>query len=83
MRVRFRQDGVLIHFQDFAPEILPALTNRIKVLCEVYITEKRRHQGGRFNFDYPGGQIDLRVSFYVTVHVITSYSIHYTKLYEA
>jgi type IV pilus assembly protein PilB len=32
MRVRFRQDGVLIHFQDFPPEILPALTNRIKVL---------------------------------------------------
>ncbi len=68
MRVRFRQDGVLIHFQDFAAEILPALTNRIKVLCEVDITEKRRHQGGRFYFDYPGGQIDLRVSFYVTVH---------------
>jgi len=34
----------------------------------VDITEKRRHQGGRFCFDYPGGQIDLRVSFYVTVH---------------
>jgi type IV pilus assembly protein PilB len=68
MRVRFRQDGVLIHFQDFPAEILPALTNRIKVMCEVDITEKRRHQGGRFNFDYPGGQIDLRVSFYVTVH---------------
>ncbi|MBE9543731.1 MAG: Flp pilus assembly complex ATPase component TadA, partial [Proteobacteria bacterium] len=68
MRVRFRQDGVLIHFQDFPVEILPALTNRIKVLCEVDITEKRRHQGGRFNFDYPGGHIDLRVSFFVTVH---------------
>ena len=68
MRVRFRQDGVLIHFQDFPAEIMPALTNRIKVLCEVDITEKRRHQGGRFCFDYPGGQIDLRVSFYVTVH---------------
>jgi len=68
MRVRFRQDGVLIHFQDFPVQIMPALTNRIKVLCEVDITEKRRHQGGRFNFDYPGGHIDLRVSFYVTVH---------------
>ena len=68
MRVRFRQDGVLIHFQDFPAEIMPALTNRIKVLCEVDITEKRRHQGGRFYFDCPGGQIDLRVSFYVTVH---------------
>jgi type IV pilus assembly protein PilB len=68
MRVRFRQDGVLIHFQDFPAQIMPALTNRIKVLCEVDITEKRRHQGGRFHFDYPGGHIDLRVSFYVTVH---------------
>ena len=68
MRVRFRQDGVLINFQDFPAEIMPALTNRIKVLCEVDITEKRRHQGGRFHFDFPGGHIDLRVSFYVTVH---------------
>ncbi len=68
MRVRFRQDGVLIHFQDFPAEIMPALTNRIKVMCEVDITEKRRHQGGRFKFEYPGGQVDLRVSFFVTVH---------------
>jgi len=68
MRVRFRQDGVLIQFQEFQIEILPALTSRIKVLCDVDITEKRRHQGGRFYFDYPGGQVDLRVSFFVTVH---------------
>lgn len=68
MRIRFRQDGVLINFQEFRAKIMPALTNRIKVLCDVDITEKRRHQGGRFYFDYPGGQVDLRVSFYVTVH---------------
>jgi type IV pilus assembly protein PilB len=68
MRVRFRQDGVLINFKEFQVEIMPALTNRIKVMCDVDITEKRRHQGGRFYFDYPGGQVDLRVSFYVTVH---------------
>ncbi len=68
MRVRFRQDGVLIQFQEFQIDILPTLTNRIKILCDVDITEKRRHQGGRFYFDYPEGQVDLRVSFYVTVH---------------
>jgi len=68
MRVRFRQDGVLINFKEFQVDIMPALTNRIKVMCDVDITEKRRHQGGRFYFDYPGGQVDLRVSFYVTVH---------------
>jgi len=68
MRVRFRQDGVLINFHEFQAEIMPALTNRIKVMCDVDITEKRRHQGGRFHFDYPEGRVDLRVSFYVTVH---------------
>ncbi len=68
LRVRFRQDGVLTHFEDFPPETAPAVASRIKVLCEVDITEKRRHQGGRFFFDHPDGQLDLRASFYVTVH---------------
>ena len=68
VRVRFRQDGVLTHFEDFPPEMAPAISSRIKVLCEVDITEKRRHQGGRFFFDHPEGQLDLRASFYVTVH---------------
>lgn len=68
LRVRFRQDGVLIHFEDFPANISPALTNRIKVMCDVDITEKRRHQGGRTYFDFSGGQLDLRVSFYVTVY---------------
>ena len=68
LRVRFRQDGVLTHFEDFPLETAPAVASRIKVLCEVDITEKRRHQGGRFFFDHPDGQLDLRASFYVTVH---------------
>lgn len=68
LRVRFRQDGVLTHFDDFPPETAPAVASRIKVLCEVDITEKRRHQGGRFFFDHPEGQLDIRASFYVTVH---------------
>jgi type IV pilus assembly protein PilB len=68
LRVRFRQDGVLTHFEDFPPQTAPAVASRIKVLCEVDITEKRRHQGGRFFFDHPEGQLDLRASFYVTVH---------------
>ncbi|MGD9235913.1 MAG: ATPase, T2SS/T4P/T4SS family [Desulfobacterales bacterium] len=68
LRVRFRQDGVLMHFEDYPPETAPAVASRIKVLCEVDITEKRRHQGGRFFFDHPQGQLDIRASFYVTVH---------------
>ena len=68
LRVRFRIDGVLTQFEDFPLETAPAVANRIKVLCEVDITEKRRHQGGRFFFDHADGKLDLRASFYVTVH---------------
>lgn len=67
-RVRFRQDGVLVYYSDLKAEIMPAVASRLKVMCEVDITEKRRHQGGRFFFEYPGGQLDMRASFYVTVH---------------
>jgi type IV pilus assembly protein PilB len=67
-RVRFREDGVLLHFEEYPSEIMPAVTNRLKVMCDVDITEKRRHQGGRFFFEYDGGRMDMRASFYVTVH---------------
>jgi type IV pilus assembly protein PilB len=68
LRIRFRQDGVLMPFEELSKDVTAALTNRIKVLCDVDITEKRRHQGGRILFGYHGGELDLRVSFYVTVH---------------
>ena len=68
IRVRFRQDGVLIHYEDFPAALMGAVTNRLKVMCDVDITEKRRHQGGRFFFEHGETQLDLRASFYVTVH---------------
>ncbi|MGB5617024.1 MAG: GspE/PulE family protein [Desulfobacterales bacterium] len=68
LRVRFRQDGVLHFYKDFPSDLIPVLTSRIKIMCNVDITEKRRHQGGRILFEYAEGQLDLRVSFYVTVH---------------
>lgn len=68
LRVRFRQDGVLIHYKDFPREIIPPLTSRIKIMCKADIAEKRRHQGGRIDFKSAGEEIDLRVSFFVTVH---------------
>jgi type IV pilus assembly protein PilB len=68
IRVRFRQDGVLMHFEDFPSGLQGALTNRLKVLSDVDITEKRRHQGGRFYFEHGDKQIDVRASFFVTVN---------------
>ena len=68
LRVRFRLDGVLIRHKDFPPEIIPSLSSRIKIMCEANIAEKRRHQGGRIDFESSGKEVDIRVSVYVTVH---------------
>ena len=68
LRVRFRQDGVLCPYKDYPTELIPALTNRLKIMCEVDMTERRWHQGGRILFDYAEGQLDMRASFYITVH---------------
>ena len=66
--VRFREDGVLNVFQEYPKEIIPALSSRLKIMCQADITEKRRHQGGRILFQYDEGELDLRVSFFVTIH---------------
>jgi type IV pilus assembly protein PilB len=68
LRVRFRLDGVLIHHRDYPARLIPAITSRIKILCEANIAEKRRHQGGRIVFTIDGREMDIRVSFYVTIH---------------
>jgi len=68
LHVRFRQDGVLIPYRDFPLTLLSPLSSRIKVLCNADITERRRHQGGRFVFETGRQHIDMRVSMYVTVH---------------
>ena len=68
LQIRFREDGVLLHYKDYPIDIIPALTSRIKIMCKADIAEKRRHQGGRILFDYEEGKVDIRVSFYVTIH---------------
>ncbi len=68
LQVRFREDGVLRHFKDFPADIIPSLTSRFKIMSEADIAEKRRHQGGRILFDYDEGKVDIRASFYITVH---------------
>jgi len=68
LQIRFREDGVLCHHNDFPVSIIPTLTSRIKIMCGADIAEKRRHQGGRILFEYDEGSIDIRVSFYVTIY---------------
>ena len=68
LRVRFRVDGVMVHFRDFPIGAAASLVSRFKIMCGADIAEKRRHQDGRLIFNHMGVQIDLRMSFYVTVY---------------
>jgi type IV pilus assembly protein PilB len=68
LRVRFRIDGVMLHFRDFPMAAAASLVSRFKIMCGADIAEKRRHQDGRLIFNHQGVQIDLRMSFYVTVY---------------
>jgi type IV pilus assembly protein PilB len=68
IRVRFRRDGVLIPYKDLPIEMAAALASRIKVMAGADIGDRRRHQDGRILYETPRGPIDVRASFYVTVH---------------
>ena len=68
LRIRFRRDGVLEPYKEFPREIIPNIASRLKIMCKADIAEKRRHQGGRILFEHQGGELDMRASFYVTIH---------------
>jgi type IV pilus assembly protein PilB len=68
LRVRFRVDGSLVRVTDYPISYAPSLISRIKVLADADIAERRIHQDGRIYVNHRGEEVDLRASFYVTVH---------------
>ena len=70
LRVRFRRDGVLATHKELNLDLSPPVTTRLKVMAEADIAERRRHQDGRIYYESAatGITLDLRVSFYITVH---------------
>ncbi len=66
-RVRFRVDGILCHKTDLPKSIIQNVISRIKVLCGLDISEKRRHQDGRIEARIMGQEMDLRVSTYASM----------------
>jgi type IV pilus assembly protein PilB len=70
LRVRFRRDGMLALYKDFAKELAQPVSSRIKVMAEADIAERRRHQDGRICYESAksGVTLDMRVSFYVTIY---------------
>ncbi len=65
--IRFRIDGVLHEIQRVPKQVNLAITSRLKTMCRMDISEKRRPQDGRITTEREGKEIELRVSTLPTV----------------
>jgi type II secretory ATPase GspE/PulE/Tfp pilus assembly ATPase PilB-like protein len=64
LRIRFRKDGVLKPYLELPHTYRQALVARIKIMCDLDISEKRKPQDGKINFAKfsPQHRIELRVA---------------------
>ncbi len=68
VRLRYRLDGVLYTAQILHKQHWGALSQRIKIMCNMNIADKLAPQDGRFNLSVGGREADFRVSSLPTVH---------------
>ena len=61
-KLRYRIDGVLIDYPPPARDVYFATINRIKIMSNLNIAEKRLPQDGRIRLKVGGKEIDIRVS---------------------
>ena len=64
IRIRFRKDGLLRTYLELPPNYRNALIARIKIMCDLDISERRKPQDGKINFSKfsPQHKIELRVA---------------------
>jgi general secretion pathway protein E/type IV pilus assembly protein PilB len=67
-RVRIRIDGMMVERYRLKREDYPALVNKIKILSNMDIAEKRLPQDGRIDFRHQEQQFDIRVSVLPTLY---------------
>lgn len=67
-RVRIRIDGMMVERYLLKRDDYPALINKIKILSNLDIAEKRLPQDGRISFKHQDQQIDIRVSVLPTLY---------------
>ena len=70
VRVRFRVDGVLRPYLELPHTYRQALIARLKIMCDLDISERRRPQDGKINFArfVPQCPIELRVAMIPTAN---------------
>ena len=64
VRIRFRKDGVLRGYMDLPASYRQALVSRIKIMCDLDTSERRKPQDGKINFGrwVQGESLELRVA---------------------
>ncbi len=64
LRIRFRKDGVLSTYLELPSGYRSALVARIKIMCDLDISERRKPQDGKINFAKfsPQHRLELRVA---------------------
>jgi general secretion pathway protein E len=68
LRVRYRYDGVLHETEAPPPQLIPAITSRIKIMARLDIAERRLPQDGRLKLAIRGQEVDFRVSTIPSLH---------------
>ena len=68
VRIRNRVDGMLQEDATYSPNMLQAMTARIKIISGLDISEKRKPQDGRLTYVVDGVEFDVRVSILPTVY---------------
>ncbi|MDF3128353.1 type II secretion system ATPase GspE [Kiritimatiellaeota bacterium B1221] len=68
LRVRYRIDGVLQEVESPPKRLQSAILQRIKIMSNMKIAEKRVCQDGRIQINVMGRELDLRVSVVPTNH---------------
>lgn len=64
LKIRFRRDGVLQPYLELPPTYRNAMIARIKIMCDLDISERRKPQDGKINFAKysPQHRLELRVA---------------------
>ena len=64
VRIRFRKDGELRPYLELPPTYRAAMIARLKIMCDLDISERRKPQDGKINFGrfQPGARLELRVA---------------------
>ena len=70
VRVRFRKDGVLRPYLELPASYRQALVSRIKIMCDLDSSERRKPQDGKLSFGrwVQGETLELRVATIPTAH---------------